>query len=86
MGRYSIAAREGLDLYAPEDRHEAYRAMGIKVIAYPDGSLELTGDALGEMRNDSVRSNPIETGQTPRHRASLVAIYTNASLLAQSIS
>lgn len=40
-------ASEGLDLYTPEDRHDAYRAPGIEVIPYPDGRVELTGSARG---------------------------------------
>ena len=65
MERYSFEAREGLDLYTPEDRHDAYRALGIKVISYPDGTLELTSGALGEIRSDAIRSNPMDLSQAP---------------------
>ena len=37
---YSHRAREGLDLYTPQDRHDAYRALGLKATAYPDGTVE----------------------------------------------
>src|SRR5215208_4407394 len=60
LERYTFEAREGFDLYTPEDRHDAYRALGIEVISYPDGTVELTGSALGEVRSDSVRPKPIE--------------------------
>ena len=43
---YSDKARTGLDLYTPEDKFHAYKALGLKVIAYPDGTTELTGGPL----------------------------------------
>ena len=33
MELYRQQAREGLDLYTPQDRHDAYKTLGIKVIA-----------------------------------------------------
>jgi hypothetical protein len=65
MERYRFEAREGLDLYTPQDRHEAYKALGIKVIAHPDGTTELTGSALVETHSDNVRSKPIERSHSP---------------------
>ena len=41
-----LQAREGLDLFTPEDRHGAYKALRIKVIAHGDGVAELTGSAV----------------------------------------
>ena len=38
---YSRKARLGLDLYTQQDRFDAYKALGVKVIAYPDGTREL---------------------------------------------
>lgn len=58
MKRYRFEAREGLDLYMSEDRHEAYKTLGIKVIAHPDGSTELTGSASVEINSESVRLKP----------------------------
>ena len=55
---YREQAREGLDLYTPQDRHDAYRTLGIHVVAYPDGSVELTGRVLGGFRSDKVGSLP----------------------------
>jgi site-specific DNA recombinase len=63
--RYTSEAREGLDLYTLEDRHDAYRRLGIKVISYPDGTLELTSDTLAEVGSDSIRSIPIDLSQAP---------------------
>lgn len=34
---------EGLDLFTPEDRHQAYKELRLKVIAHPDGSIEAEG-------------------------------------------
>jgi site-specific DNA recombinase len=65
MERYSFEAREGLDLYKPEDRHDAYRALGIKVISFPDGTIELTGGAVGEVRSDIIQSMPMDLSQAP---------------------
>ena len=38
---YSHKARLGLDLYTQQDKFDAYKALGVKVIAYPDGTREL---------------------------------------------
>jgi hypothetical protein len=66
MERYRFEAREGLDLYTPEDRHDAYRTLGLKVIALPDGTIEVTGDALTmDTCGDSVRSTPSERSHEP---------------------
>ena len=43
---YRFQAREGLDLFTPEDRHDAYKALGIRVIAHADGVAELTGSTI----------------------------------------
>ncbi len=56
---YREQAREGLDLYTPQDRHDAYRSLGIHVISYPDGSVELTGSVLG-VNSDKRGSLPNE--------------------------
>jgi site-specific DNA recombinase len=65
LERYTFEAREGLDLYTLKDRHDAYRALGIEVISYPDGMVVLTGSALGEVRSDPVRSKPMDLSQAP---------------------
>src|SRR5215218_449966 len=43
---YSSKALAGLDLYTPQDRFDAYKALGLKVIAHPDGTIELIGGPL----------------------------------------
>ena len=43
---YSSKAHAGLDLYTPQDRFDAYKALGLKVIAHPDGTIELIGGPL----------------------------------------
>ncbi len=43
---YSRKARAGLDLCTPQERFDTYKALGLKVIAYPDGTKELTGVPL----------------------------------------
>jgi len=57
---YRRQAREGLDLYTPQDRHDAYKALGIKVIAQPGGSIELTGSLLADLRSDNMGAMPNE--------------------------
>jgi site-specific DNA recombinase len=57
---YRELAREGLDLFTAQDRHDAYRSLGIHVIAHPDGSLELTGSVLAGVHSDKVGSLPNE--------------------------
>jgi hypothetical protein len=53
MELYSYQAREGLDLYTPQDGHDAYKTLGIRVIAHSDGSTELTGGLLAELHSDN---------------------------------
>ena len=38
---YSRKALLGLDFYTPQDRFDAYKALGAKLIAHPDGTREL---------------------------------------------
>jgi hypothetical protein len=63
--RYTFEAKEGLDLYTPEDRHDAYRRLGIKVISHADGTVELNSSVLGEVCSDFARPNPIDLSQAP---------------------
>jgi hypothetical protein len=60
MELYRQQAREGLDLYTPQDRHDAYKALSIKVIAHQDGSTELTGNLVADLHSDNVRAMPNE--------------------------
>jgi hypothetical protein len=60
MELYSDQAREGLDLYTPQDRHDVYNAPGIKVIAHLDGSTELTGSVPANLHSDNGRAIPNE--------------------------
>jgi site-specific DNA recombinase len=43
---YSSKACAGLDLYTPQDRFDAYKALALRVIAHPDGTQELIGGPL----------------------------------------
>ena len=55
---YREQARKGLDLYTSQDRHDAYRSLGIHVIAHPDCSTELTGSFFADARSDKRGSLP----------------------------
>ena len=44
LASYAHAIPEDLDALAPEKRHHVYKVMRLEVLAYPDGSLEATGD------------------------------------------
>jgi hypothetical protein len=50
---YRLQAREGLDPFTPEDKHETYKTLRIKVIAHPDGSVELTGRVFADVHSDN---------------------------------
>ncbi len=76
MERYCFEAREGLDLYTPQDKHDAYKALGINVIAYPDGTAELTSSVLLETRSDSVRSKPIDRSHSPLSTGASLPLWT----------
>ncbi len=52
MESYRFQASEGLDLYTPEDIHDAYRTLGIEIIAHPDGTAELIGSKLIAIRRN----------------------------------
>jgi site-specific DNA recombinase len=43
---YSSKALTGLNLYTPQDKFDAYKALGLKVIAHANGTTELTGGSL----------------------------------------
>jgi site-specific DNA recombinase len=43
---YSSKARAGLDLYTPQDKFDAYKALALRVIAHPNGTQELIGGPL----------------------------------------
>ena len=47
MERYAAMVPEGLEHFTPEDRHEAYRALRLKVTVGVDGSVEATGVLSG---------------------------------------
>ena len=40
LAHYAGMAREGLEAYAPEDRHDAYQALRLRVVVHPDGRME----------------------------------------------
>ncbi len=68
MEHCRLQAHEGLDLFTPEDRHDAYKALGIKVIAQADGVAELTGSAVvGASSSEShTRRVPLNHRQLPK--------------------
>lgn len=43
LEHYAGMAREGLEAYTPEDRHDAYQALRLRVVAHPDGRMEAGG-------------------------------------------
>ena len=43
LAHYAGMAREGLEAYAPEDRHDAYQALRLRVVVHPDGRMEAGG-------------------------------------------
>jgi hypothetical protein len=65
MERYRFKALADLDLYTPQDRHDSYKTLGIKVIVHLDGSIELTGSVLMDIHSDNVRSMPRDLSQAP---------------------
>ena len=52
LERYASMVPEGLEHFKPEDRHEAYQALRLKVIAGVDGSIEATGVLSGLLSED----------------------------------
>jgi chromosome segregation ATPase len=46
IGTYADKASRGLDLYTPDDKHAAYRALGVTYLAYQDKPPELTIEAI----------------------------------------
>ncbi len=43
LEHYAGMAREGLEAYTPEDKHDAYRALRLRMVAHPDGRMEAEG-------------------------------------------
>ena len=46
IGAYADKASRGLDLYRPDDKHAACRALGVTYLTYQDRPPELTIDAI----------------------------------------
>jgi hypothetical protein len=43
LEHYTRIAPEGLDCYTPEDRHQAYKELRMRMLVHPDGSMEANG-------------------------------------------
>ncbi len=65
---YSRKARLGLDLYTPQDRFDAYKALGAKLIAHPDGTRELIVGVLCLSSGSPVVTQKVEEDGLQRHR------------------
>lgn len=65
---YSHKARLGLDFYTPLDRFEAYKALGAKLIAHPDGTRELIVGVLCLSSGYPVVTQKVEEDGFQRHR------------------
>ena len=47
LQNYAELIPEALDALEPEERHRVYKMLRLRVVAFPDGTLEVSG-ALGE--------------------------------------
>ncbi len=47
LENYAEMMPEALDVLQPEERHRVYKMLRLRAVAFPDGSLEVSG-ALGE--------------------------------------
>jgi chromosome segregation ATPase len=65
---YSRKARLGLDLYTPQDRFDAYKALGAKLIAHPDGTRELIVGVLRLSSGGPVVTQKVQKDGLKRHR------------------
>src|SRR5215217_7160472 len=43
LEQYEKMTPEGLDAFTPEDRHQAYKALRLRVVVHPDGGMEAHG-------------------------------------------
>jgi hypothetical protein len=43
LEHYAGMTREGLEAYTPEDKHDAYQALRLRVVVFPDGHMEADG-------------------------------------------
>ncbi len=46
LEHYATLAPEALDSLAPEERHQLYRMLRLKVVAHLDETIEVTGDLV----------------------------------------
>jgi hypothetical protein len=64
---YSEKASRGFEHFTPEDRHHAYKKLGLSVLVYPNGDLRLEG-VLGKapsfLLNDSTSRNTARRRRT----------------------
>jgi site-specific DNA recombinase len=69
LEHYTTLAPEALDSLAPEERHQLYRMLRLRIVARLDGTIELTGDLMGAAEVSNCETTQI-TG-TKRTRRSL---------------
>jgi site-specific DNA recombinase len=43
LEHYADMTKEGLEAYAPEDKRDAYQALRLRIVVYPDGRMEADG-------------------------------------------
>ncbi len=65
---YSRKARLGLDFYTPQDKFDAYKALGAKLIAHPDGTRELIVGVLCLPSGYPVVTQKVREDGFQRHR------------------
>src|SRR5215204_2457055 len=60
LEHYAEMVPEALDDLTPEERHDVYKMMRLKLIAFPDGSVEVTGVFGGPLEVSASRSMKTE--------------------------
>jgi hypothetical protein len=67
---YAAMAPEALSFLTPEERHQAYKMLRLKVIAHLDGAVELAGDLVcilgdGEVKEGNMIEKSSSSETTP---------------------
>ena len=69
LEHFTTLAPEALDSLAPEERHQLYRMLRLKIVARLDGTFELTGDLMGAASVSNLETTyPSCSNRTPSNQ------------------
>jgi hypothetical protein len=65
LEHYAALAPKVLDHLTPEERYHLYKMLRLEAFVYPDGSLEVDGELIGDLNGCKVETTEIHFFKTP---------------------